>query len=113
MPIYFDQGSNLAAPGPIGGTTPAVGNFTDLNSTDLDVTTGTKTASDPVSFTQTWNAGAVVFTGLDTDDGRRVVVAVDHRMARDIVDAMPEGPVPAFVEPWQVLGRGVDGGDAA
>ncbi len=47
----------------------------------------------------------VVFTGLDPEDGRRLVIAVDHRMAQDIVDAIDDGPVPTFVELWQVLGR--------
>lgn len=55
----------LIAPGPIGGTTPAAGSFTDLAATDMDVATGTKTASNPVSITQTWNSGAVVFTALN------------------------------------------------
>jgi hypothetical protein len=51
----------------------------------------------------------VVFSGTDAADGRPVVVAVDRRYGADIAAMIEDGdPVPCFVEPWQVLGRGVE-----
>lgn len=54
----------LTAPGAIGGTTPAAVAGTAITGTDLDISTGTKTASNPVSFTQTWNSSGVAFCAL-------------------------------------------------
>jgi hypothetical protein len=51
---------DFAAPPAIGSTTPAAGTFTTLAANN-----GTVTASAPVlNLAQTWNAGAVTFTGL-------------------------------------------------
>lgn len=51
---------DLSAPGPIGAGTPSTGAFTSL-----DVASGTITSSNPaLEASQTWNNGAVAFTGL-------------------------------------------------
>lgn len=50
---------DLASPGTIGGTTPGAATFTRIT-----LTTGTITVSTPqINGTQTWNDGAVTFTG--------------------------------------------------
>ncbi len=56
-----------------------------------------------------YDGSIVLFTGLDTADGRRVLCGVDRRMAADIIEAIEEdGSAAAYVEPWAVLGRSVD-----
>ena len=46
-----------------------------------------------------------VMSGLDEDDGRRYLVAVDRAIAFDLCCIMDvDGPVPCFVERWQVIG---------
>ena len=52
--------TNLAAPGPIGGTTPST-----VNSTAVTAASGTITASAPaLTVTETWNNAGVAFTGI-------------------------------------------------
>lgn len=41
--------------------------FASLSSTGLSVASGTITTSQPLSLTQTWNAGAVTFKGIDVN----------------------------------------------
>lgn len=50
-------------------------------------------------------ANIVVFRARDTETGKPVLIAVDHRQGQDIVNAMAAttDPVYAEVEPWQVL----------
>lgn len=50
----------------------------------------------------------VVFEGFDPSNPapNRYLVAVDHRMARDLAAAIDEGAAPVCeVEPWQIVGR--------
>ena len=47
--------------------------------------------------------GTVVTFHARDDDGTPVLVAVDHRMARAIAEALEDGPVDVRVEPWQLL----------
>jgi len=54
--------TDLASPGPIGGTTPSTGVFTQLS-----VASGTLTDSAPVTITQAWNDAAEAFTGIRMD----------------------------------------------
>lgn len=56
-----------------------------------------------------YDGSIVIFTGLDTADGRRVICGVDRRMAADIIEAIEEeGSAAAYVEPWAVLARSVE-----
>lgn len=46
----------------------------------------------------------VLFKGTDTDAHNEVTVAIEHRPARDLVEALERGEhVEAEVEGWQVL----------
>lgn len=47
----------------------------------------------------------VVFRSIRVSDGAHCLIAVDHRMAQDIVEALlSEVEVIAYAEPWQVTG---------
>lgn len=51
--------------------------------------------------------GSIVVFGAGSPDGDRTFhVACDHRMAQDIVDALPAGPVEVDIEGWQIMGGG-------
>ena len=65
------SGATFAAPGAIGGGTPSTGAFTTLSTTGtITSALGTITTSQPgLAVTQTWNDGAVTFTGLDVNVG--------------------------------------------
>lgn len=46
----------------------------------------------------------VLFDAYDHEDGRALRVAVDHRLAQALVDALAAGDVPeASIEAWQVV----------
>lgn len=50
--------------------------------------------------------GTVVVFAAETDAGQPIAIAVDHRSAQAITDALwDEDRVYAQVEPWQVLGQ--------
>lgn len=53
------------------------------------------------------NHGTIVeFLGIDSN-GREVRFGVDHRPAREMIDMLySEGPFPAMVEDWQIIGFG-------
>ena len=89
--------SDFAAPPAIGNTTPSTGAFTTLSatpaagSTALTLTGGTVTASAPVlDASQTWNNGAVTFTGLRVNVTN---TASDHRSSLLSID---DNGTPAF-----------------
>ena len=49
------------------------------------------------------HGSVVLFRGTLVDDGREIVFAVDHRMARDLAEALAYNESPlAGVEAWQV-----------
>jgi hypothetical protein len=49
--------------------------------------------------------GTIVAMTATDQEGRHILVAVDRRPACDIACAIDaEGPVSAYVEPWQIMG---------
>lgn len=58
-----------------------------------------------------WSGSVVTFRARD-EAGAPVLVAVDHRMARAITEALEDGPVDVRCEPWQLVGTYLPDGAA-